>query len=120
MSFLAFLFNDILHCICFKIHFTESKYLVSNRSYTRLIRAIKKVKKSNKKLIICVIIILCNHYFIILDSKKLYSSSNKLNSIKIGLLLVANSPTPAEWKNCKLETIWSSSSMSRKRQVMGL
>ena len=30
MSFLAFLFNHILHCVCFKILFTESKYLVSN------------------------------------------------------------------------------------------
>jgi len=27
-------FNHILHCIFFKIHFTESKYLVSNWSYT--------------------------------------------------------------------------------------
>src|SRR6218665_1648029 len=30
MLFLAFLFYHILYCICFKILFTESKYLVSN------------------------------------------------------------------------------------------
>jgi len=30
LSFLAYLFNHILHCIFFKIHFAESKYLVSN------------------------------------------------------------------------------------------
>jgi len=33
--FWLFLFNHILHCICL-IRFTESKYLVSNWSYTRL------------------------------------------------------------------------------------
>src|SRR6218665_2410499 len=48
LSFLAFLLKHILHCICFKILFTESKYLVSNYNYTRLLRTIKKVKKSNK------------------------------------------------------------------------
>jgi len=34
LSFLAFSFSHILHCICFKILFTEPKYLVSNWSYT--------------------------------------------------------------------------------------
>jgi len=32
----GFSFNHILHCICLKTHFTESKYLVSNWSYTCL------------------------------------------------------------------------------------
>ena len=50
LSFLAFLFYHILHCICFKIPFTESKYLVSNWSYTSLIRTIKKVKNRIKSL----------------------------------------------------------------------
>jgi len=49
LSFLASLFNHILHCIGFKILFTEWKYHVSNWSYSRLIRTIKKVKKWNKK-----------------------------------------------------------------------
>ena len=67
MSFLAFVFNHILHCMYFKILFTESKYLVSNWGYTRLIRTIKKVKESNKNVkIFRVIIILCNHHFILL------------------------------------------------------
>jgi len=48
LSFLAFVLNHILHYVCFKILFTESKYFVSNWSYTRLVRTIKKVKKSNK------------------------------------------------------------------------
>ena len=66
LSVLAFLFNHILHCICFKILVTESKYLVFNWRYTHLIRA-KKVKKLNKKFkIFRVIITLPNHYFIIL------------------------------------------------------
>jgi len=63
----AFLLNHILHCICFKVLVTESKYLVSNWSYTRLVRAIKKVKQSNKKFnIFRVIVILSNNYFIIM------------------------------------------------------
>ena len=61
----GFFFSHILHCICFKMHFTESKYLVSNWSYTCLIRTIKKVKNLNKKFkIFLVIIIICCHYFI--------------------------------------------------------
>jgi len=67
MSFWDFLFNHILHCIGLKILFTESEYLASNWSYTRLIRTFKKVKKSIKKFMIFrVIIILRNHYFIFL------------------------------------------------------
>ena len=46
--------------------FTVSKYL-ANRSYTRLIGTMKKVKKLNKKFqIFRVIIIVRNHYFLIL------------------------------------------------------
>jgi len=68
MKVLAFLFNHIIHCICFKMLLTGSKYLVSNRGYTRLIRTIKKVKKLNRKKfkIFHVITILCNHHFILL------------------------------------------------------
>ena len=44
----GFLLNHLLHCICFKMLFTVTKYLVSNRSYTCLIRAIQKMKISNK------------------------------------------------------------------------
>ena len=85
--FLAFLWNYILHCICFKILFTVSTCLLSNWSYTRLIRTVKKVKKSNKRFkIIRVNIIVCNHYFIILNfipgHKGLYSVSNKANALK--------------------------------------
>src|SRR6218665_3097906 len=40
---------------------------------------------------------------IILEYNWLYSRSNKTNGIKIGLQLTANSRTPVELKNCKLE-----------------
>ena len=40
---------------------------------------------------------------IFLGNKGLYSVSNKPNGINIGLKLKANSQTPAELKNCKLE-----------------
>ena len=43
--FWLFLLNHIPHCIGFKILFTVSKYLVSNWSYTHLIRTLKEVKK---------------------------------------------------------------------------
>src|SRR6218665_2141375 len=106
--FWLFLFNHILHCSCFKIHFTERKYLASSGSYTRLNRTIKKVKKSIKKFMIFpVIIILCNHYFIILllfQAIKFFI----LNQIKqrhyhrvSTSQLMANSWRPAELKNCK-------------------
>ena len=91
---LTFLLNHILHCICFKIFFTGSKYLVSNWNYTCLIRTIKKWRKWIKKFkIFRVIIILCNHHFtlhfseIILGNKGLYSVSYKRNGIKIRLQL---------------------------------
>ena len=48
--FLLFLLNHILHCICFKILFWEWKCLVSNWSYTRLMRTIKKWKNRIKSL----------------------------------------------------------------------
>jgi len=63
--FLLFLLNHNLHCICFKVLFTVSKYLVSNWSYTRLIGTMKKVKKLNKKFqIFRVNIIVRNHYIL--------------------------------------------------------
>jgi len=76
--FQLFLLNHILPCICFTILFTVSKYLVSNLSYTHLIRTIKNVKKTNKTFnIFRVIIIVRNHYFII----------QKLSSIIKGFIL---------------------------------
>jgi len=86
--FLLFLKNHILHCICFKILFTESKYLVSKWSYTSLIITIKKWKNRIKSLRFS-----CHrnplqsslHYSeIILGNKGVHSVSNKTNHIKIG------------------------------------
>src|SRR6218665_61342 len=78
LSFSTFLLNHILPCICFTILFTVSKYLVSNLSYTHLIKTIKNVKKTNKTFnIFRVIIIVRNHYFII----------QKLSSIIKGFIL---------------------------------
>src|SRR6218665_193321 len=52
-----YVFGHILHCICFKMHYTESKYLVCNQGRICLIRTIKKVKNSNKKFKIFLVII---------------------------------------------------------------
>ena len=106
MLFLAVLLNHILHCICFKILSTVSKYLVSNRGYSRLIRTIEKWKKSNKKFkTFCVIIILCNHLYGLL--KLLFAVKGfilyQTNQMASTLQLIANSHTPAELKNCKLK-----------------
>ena len=91
LSFLAYLFIHILNCICFKMHFTEAKYLVSNWSYTCLIWTIKEVKNLNKKFkIFRLIIIIRNHYFIIvklfwaIEDFILYQIKE---TIKIGLQL---------------------------------
>jgi len=63
----GFLFNHILHCICFKILFTVQNILFLTEVIFRLIRTLRKWKISNKKIkIFRVIIILCNHYFILL------------------------------------------------------
>jgi len=130
LSFLAFLFNNIPHCICFKILFTESNYLVSNRGYTRWIRTLKKVKKLNRNFnIFCVIIILCNHRFILLIL---------FWAIKHFILFQINQPalkscyhltfynkfTDPSWveelqTRQPLSPIWASSSISRKRQAAG-
>ena len=105
--FWLFILIIILHCIWFKILFTE-KYVVSN-CYTRWIRTIKKVKKSIKKcMIFHVIIILRDHYFIIM---KLFRTIKFFILNQIGLKQTAlksgynftNSRTPAEFKKCKLE-----------------
>src|SRR6218665_3618831 len=64
--------------------FIVSKYLVSNLSYTHLIRTIKKVKKTNKKFnIFRVIIIVLNRYFIIL----------KLSNVMKGFILCQTKQT---------------------------
>jgi len=101
LSFLAFLFYHILHCICLKIIlFTESKYFVSNWSYTRLIRTFKTVKKSNKKFEIFRVIAI--RYFII---QKLFRAINgfimyqiKQTAIKSGnKFSIYNKFTHASW-----------------------
>ena len=101
------LLNPILHCICFKMHFTESKYLTYKWSYTRLIRTLNKGKNCIKSLSFSShrnnLKSWLRYNKIILGNKGLYSVSNKINGIKIGLQLMANSQTPAELKNCKLE-----------------
>jgi len=66
-----FLFNHILHCICFTILNSLQNqsffYLICNWSYTRSIRTIQNMKKLNTKFkIFRVIIIVRNHYFVIL------------------------------------------------------
>jgi len=110
LLFLFFLLNHILHCICFKILFTGSKYLVYNWSYTRWIGTVKRVKKSNKKFKnFRVIIIVLNHYFIILKLVRVIKGfilyQIKPTALKSGLQLMENSRTPAELKNCKLENL---------------
>jgi len=91
LSFWTLLVNHILHCICFKILFTESEYLVSNWSYTRLLRTITKVKNRIK----CVRFS-CHrnplqsslHYSEIIPANEgLHSVSNKTNRIEIELQL---------------------------------
>jgi len=118
LSFLGFLLNHILHCTCFKILFTGSKYLVSNWSYTRLSRTIKKVKKSNKKFkICCVILILCNYHFIILNLfwaiKGFILYQIKQTALKSGYnFSTSNKFTDTSWieelqKQKPLSLIWS-------------
>jgi len=131
LSFLAFLFNHVLLCICFKIHFTVSKHLVSIWRYTRLIRTINKVKKSNKKFkIFHVIIILRNHYFVILKLfravKGFILCQIKQTSLKSGCNFTTYSRFTDTSRVEELQTqkplspISASSSMSRKRQSTGL
>ena len=50
LLFLFYSFSHILHCICFKMHFTELKYLVSNWSYTCWLKQSKKWKIRIKSL----------------------------------------------------------------------
>jgi len=67
LVFFGFFILSYITLHLLQIPFTESKYVVSNWSYTRLIRIIKKVKRLNKKFkFFLVIIILRNHYFVIL------------------------------------------------------
>jgi len=108
-----------------------SKYLVSNWSYTRLIRTIKKGQKSDKK---CktfrVIIMVHNRYFIIL---KLFRGINgfilyqiKQTTLKTDYKFITYGKfTNTSWievlqtRNPSL-LFWTSSSISRKRQATGL
>ena len=127
---LAFLWNHILHCICFKILFTVSKYLVSNWSYTRLIGRMKKVKKLNKKFqIFRVFIIVHNHYFLILKLFRVIKGfilyQTKQTALKSGYKFRSYDKfTDTCWieelKTWKpLSPIWASRSISRKRQTTG-
>jgi len=93
----GFLLNHILHCSCFKILFTVSKYLVSNWNYSEIIQR----------------------------RKGLYSVSNKTNGIKIGLQLYnlwQSHGHQLNWRitNTKTPLLYlSSSSISRKQQTTG-
>jgi len=99
-SFLAILFNRILRCICFKIIFTEWKYLAYNWSYIRLIRTIKKVKKSIKEFIIFrVIVIYSDHYFIIM---KLFLAIKFFTLNQIKQMALKSGCNLSEFKNYKL------------------
>ena len=130
LSFFAFLFYHILHWISFKIPFTDSNYLVSNWSYTHLIRTIKKFRKSKKNFKnFRVIIILCNHYFIILKLfraiKDFILHSIKQTALKSGYNFTSyDNFTNTRWIE-ELQTwksfspIWVSSSISRKQQTTG-
>ena len=99
-SFLAILFNRILRCICFKILFTEWKYLAYNWSYIRLIRTIKKVKKSIKEFMIFrVIVIYSDHYFIIM---KLFLAIKFFTLNQIKQMALKSGCNLSEFKNYKL------------------
>ena len=125
-SLVACLFSHILHWICFKILFTESKYLVSNWSYkTRLIWTIKKVKKWLKSL--WFFIIIRNHCFIIL---KLFCNITgfildqiKQTALKSGYNFTTYGKfTDTSWieelqTRKHLSLIWAFNSISRKRQA---
>jgi len=128
ISFLALLFNHVPHCICFKILFTESKYLVSKWGYTRLIRTIKKVKNLIKKFnIFRVLIILCNHHFIPLKLFRtikgfiLYQINQ--TALKSGYNFTTYSKfTDTSWiQELQIQKplfpIWASNSISRKRRA---
>ena len=119
---LAFLLNHILHCICFEILFTESKYLVSKWSYIPSLRAIRKVKKLNKKFqIFCVIIILHNHYLIILilfwATKGFILYQIKQMALKCGYNLTDTSWIEELETQQSLSQIWASSWIFRERQA---
>ena len=132
LSFSAFLLNHILHCFCFKILFTESKYLVSNWSYTHLIRAVKKVKKLNKKFkIFHAIKVVHNHYYITCIMKLFWVIKGfilyqiKQTALILGYYFTTSGKfTDTSWieelQNRKsFSPIWASSSISRKRQATG-
>jgi len=67
LKFLAFLFNYILHCICFEILLQYRNILYITEVILLWLEQQKNWKKSNKKFkIFCVFIIVRNHYFVIL------------------------------------------------------
>jgi len=88
--------------------FTVSNYLVSNWSYSRLNRTIKKVKKTNKTFTI-VIIIVRNHYFTILKLSSfikgfiLYQMKQAALKSGYNFTTYGKFMDTSELKNCKLE-----------------
>jgi len=135
--FWLFLSDHILHCICFKILFTESKYLVSNWSVILVwLEQSKKWKISNKKVkMFCANIILCNRYSIIYQYL-FWKFWNLLWTIK-GFILYQIEQTTLKlgynfttygkftsWieellTRKPLSPIWASSSVSRKWHATG-
>jgi len=130
LSFLAFLLNHILHWISIKILVTVSKYLVSNWSYTHLIRTIKKVEKSDKMFkAFHVVIIVRNRYFVILKLfwviKGFVLYQIKQTDLKLGYNFTTygkfmDTGWIEELQTRKpLSPVWASSSISGKRQATG-
>jgi len=127
LSLLAFLFTHILHCSCFKILFTEWKYLATNWNHTCLIRTIKKceINRLNSSWFL-VSLYDHNHCFIIL---KLFRAIKFfiLNQIKLmasgfnfttyGKFMDTSSIEELQIRK-PLSPIWAFSSITRKRQAM--
>jgi len=133
LSFLTFLFNLTLHCICFKIQ--NQNILFLTEVILVWLENSKKRKKSNKRLkVFRVIKIIRNHFFIqyseiIPGNKGLYSVSNKTNSKVTALKSDYNFTTYGKFTDTSwieelqtwkpLSPTWASSSISRKRQATG-
>jgi len=130
LSYLAFVFYHILHCICFKYFLQNQNILFLNEVIFVWLEQSKKWKKLNIKFKgFCVIIILGNHYFIIL---KLFRAIRdfilyqiKQMAFKSGFDFTSYGKfMDTRWiKDLKtrksLSPIWISSSISRKRQMTG-
>ena len=131
LSILAFSSYHILHCICFKIPLTESEYLVSNWSYTHLIRAIKTWKKKFKifRSFVSSYILLRNNYFIILKLFRAIKGFLLYQIKQTALISGYNFTSYGKFTNTRwieelqarkpLSPILVSSSISRKQKATG-